>query len=99
MALYDELVDILRQHPAPALTGPRTPHEVKAANIIEHLQNIIRGYNSDDAIFDDEKEKGDLSEFIIAESNDGDCPNLHHDSLVKIIPIKSRIIPLVEQPE
>lgn len=103
MALYDELIDILRQHPAPALTGPRTPHEVKAAIAIEHLQSIIRNYNPDDAIFDDEKkEKVDLSKFIIAESNDEDWPNSQSSSFlqrVKIIPIKSRIIPLVEQPE
>ena len=99
MALYDELVDILRQHPAPSLTGPRTPHEDKAAIAIEHLQSIIRNYNSDDAIFDDE-EKADLSKFIIAESNDEDWPNSQSSSFlqrVKIIPIKSRIMPLVEQ--
>lgn len=48
MALYDKFITQLQIDVADV-------HSQKAARIILHLQSVIRDYNSDDAIFDDEK--------------------------------------------
>lgn len=50
MAKYDTIADSLSRNCWDRAFGER------AANVIRHLQNVIRDYNPDDAIFDDEKE-------------------------------------------
>ena len=48
MASYDEFIAQLK-------SNENDVQAQKAAIIIAHLQNIVRDYNSDDSIFDDEK--------------------------------------------
>jgi hypothetical protein len=52
MALYDELIERLKDPHRRMVLSDRQ----EAAEKIEHLLEVVRGYNPDDALFDDEKQ-------------------------------------------
>ena len=58
----------------------------KSLMIIQHLQSVIRDYNPDDAIFDDEKPVLP----IMPVSNDDAWPETKFSNRVKVIPIQHR---------
>lgn len=61
MAAYDALADKLDNI---RLEGTQETCS-KAAEIIRHLQSVIRGYNPDDETFDDEKRLYPMSEMEV----------------------------------
>lgn len=100
MAAYDYWVKIIQEN-----------GDKKSADIIEHLQSIIRGYNPDDAIFDDEKNVIPMNEHlenirdiipfedmpIIAVSNDEFWPEPQTKKFLE----RTKIIPIrqIEKPD
>ena len=58
MAKYDPLINAMhRCINNPTFNALQSVSLLEqSVNIIEHLQSVVRNYNSDDAIFDDEKD-------------------------------------------
>lgn len=52
MALYDDLIERLLDPARRLIVSDRQ----EAAEKIRHLQQVVRDYNPDDALFDDEKQ-------------------------------------------
>lgn len=56
MAKYDGLARALRRVSDPSEDDDDT--HMAAAYVIEHLQDVVRRYNPEDPIFNDEKKQG-----------------------------------------